>query len=456
MGGGSITGAGQIRGLWNSTSSPRTLTIEDVKDVSLASIDVHVENVNNSGRNLNLNATGRVEISLIDTSDVQTTGGDAGDVNISAGVISVGTIKAFAARSQSPQVNNGNITLNAVGAPAYDPNTAAGNTILNRLILSGSIATSVQKQSTATLTLNAGVYPNGVGAVVGDVFTNGTTNVLTPGYIVQWTTAATTATVSSSANPVCPGTAVSFTANVTSAGSGTPVGAVQFQTNGVNCGSTVPLSGGSAVSPAVVLPVGNSVVTAVYSGNTNFAASTAADFTQTVRSNSVPVAKNISLGAVSNAPSTVKIIGGSNAPTDADGDALLVTAVTQGTNGTVATDGTNVTYTATNAFTGTDFFTYRVGDACGNSTPATATVAVIASSAGFNQLKPTGSVINGTVVLNYLGLPGYNCALEWATNLTPPVSWRPLITNTVATNGLLNFTNTSSALLNFFRARYFP
>jgi hypothetical protein len=162
------------------------------------------------------------------------------------------------------------------------------------------------------------------------------------------------------------------------------------------------------------------------------------------------------MGALSNSPSTMQIIGSSQSPTDADGDALLVTAVTQGTNGTVVTDGTNVTYTATNIFTGLDTFTYTVSDACSGSSPATVTVSVIANSAGFNRLAPAGSVINGTAVLNYLGLPGYHCVLEWATNLTPPIAWQPLITNTVATNGTLSFTNNSVLPLNFFRARYFP
>ena len=483
LGGGSILGSGVIMGMLDSQSSPRVLRIDEVNHVSLASIDLHVLDVASGGRNLTITASGKVEIGSIDNRDVQTMGGDAGDVNISAGMISVGPIQTSAARNSDPPatVNNGNITLNALGSPFYDPTTAAGNTIKNRLILSGLLSTAtgtlthrygnitlrgvvvelkpdfgMKQPAAAAMTLNAGVYPNGVGATAGDVFNNQTTNALPPGHVVQWTTSPTMTVVTSSANPACPGSAVSFTATVTAAGSGTPAGTVQFQTNGVSFGNAATLLGGSATSVPVVLPAGNRVVTAVYNGNTNYGASISCSFLQTVRSNSMPMASHLSMGAFSSAPSTLKIIGGSLAPTDVDADTLLVTAVTPGSKGSVTTDGTNVTYTATSLFTGVDTFTYTVSDACSSSVPATVTVAVLADSAGFNELTPVGSIVNNAVVLTYLGLPDYHCTLEWTTNLSRPITWVPVVTNTVATNGWLTFTNTLPALPSFFRTRYFP
>ena len=480
MGGGSILGSGQISGIWNTTSSPRVLTIEGVCDVSLAYIDVHVENVNNSGRNLNIRASGRVDIGWIDNSDLQNSGGNAGDVNISAAVISVGSIRAFAARDRAPTVNNGNIALSALGAPTYDPNIPSGNTIQNRLFLSGLIATttnavtnlvgnitlqgvavqlkpgfSVQKMSNATLSLNVGVYPNGVGAVATDVFSNATSNVLTPSYVVQWTTLPTMTTVRSPANPACSGSRLSFSATVTVAGGETPAGTVQFKTNGVNYGSAVPLIGGLATSPATTaLPAGSSLITAIYAGNTNYGATTG-ELAQVIRSNSAPAAVSFLMGALSSTPATVRIIGGTRSPTDAQGDPLVVTAVTQGTNGTVTTDGTNVTYTATNLSAAVDTFIYTVGDGCANS-PATITVGIIGDTVGFNHLTPVGVVGNNSIVLSYLGLPGNNCAMDWATNLGEPIDWQALVTNMILTNGLLRFTNTSPAPVNFYRSRYFP
>lgn len=62
--------------------------------------------------------------------------------------------------------------------------------------------------------------------------------------------------------------------------------------------------------------------------------------------------------------------------TDADGDNLSVTAVTQGAHGTVtiANGGTSVSYRPRNGFSGKDSFTYTISD--GNSGTSTATVTV--------------------------------------------------------------------------------
>lgn len=75
---------------------------------------------------------------------------------------------------------------------------------------------------------------------------------------------ATTTTVTSSANPSTYGSAVSFSATVTSAG-GTPTGTVQFAVDGSPLGGPVALAGGSASSPSIAtLAVGSHAVTADY------------------------------------------------------------------------------------------------------------------------------------------------------------------------------------------------
>ncbi len=76
--------------------------------------------------------------------------------------------------------------------------------------------------------------------------------------------AATTTAVTSSANPSTYGSAISFTATVTSAG-GTPTGTVQFAVDGSPFGGPVPLAGGSASSLLIsTLAVGTHPVTAEY------------------------------------------------------------------------------------------------------------------------------------------------------------------------------------------------
>ena len=53
--------------------------------------------------------------------------------------------------------------------------------------------------------------------------------------------------------------------------------------------------------------------------------------------------------------------------TDADGDALTVTAVTQGASGSVTTDGTAVNYTPGASFMSSDTFTYTISDGFGGT-----------------------------------------------------------------------------------------
>ena len=88
----------------------------------------------------------------------------------------------------------------------------------------------------------------------------------------------TAITLTSTANPSPYGQPLNFTATVApiNPALGTPPGTVQFQTNGVNFGDPVILSGGKATSttlpPTLLLGVYN--VSALYSGDTDFTAGT--------------------------------------------------------------------------------------------------------------------------------------------------------------------------------------
>ena len=81
--------------------------------------------------------------------------------------------------------------------------------------------------------------------------------------------ATPTVSVTSSVNPSDLGQSVKFTATVTS-GSGTPTGTVQFKDGGVNLGSAQSLTNGTAELTTATLSSGNHVITAEYSGDTNF------------------------------------------------------------------------------------------------------------------------------------------------------------------------------------------
>lgn len=69
---------------------------------------------------------------------------------------------------------------------------------------------------------------------------------------------------------------VGYTATVTSAASGSPTGTVQFYDRSVVLGTPVAVVAGQAVLPAATFSAGTHSVTAVYLGDSNFAASTSA------------------------------------------------------------------------------------------------------------------------------------------------------------------------------------
>ena len=70
------------------------------------------------------------------------------------------------------------------------------------------------------------------------------------------------------------------------------------------------------------------------------------------------------------------IVGVLGNDSDIDGDALTVTAVTQGSSGTVTHNGTSVTYTPSGNFNGADSFNYVVSDGNGGADTGTVNVTV--------------------------------------------------------------------------------
>jgi CshA-type fibril repeat protein len=115
-------------------------------------------------------------------------------------------------------------------------------------------------------------------------------------------------------------------------------------------------------------------------------------------------------------PVVIDVLANDNDP---DGDALTVSAVTQGSAGTVTHDGSQVTYTPGGAFTETDSFTYTASDATGNT--ASATVTVFRSdcvTSWSDDLEPAPEP--GWAFTNANG--GLVTATTWAHTLDPAAS----------------------------------
>ncbi|MCX6896494.1 MAG: Ig-like domain-containing protein [Verrucomicrobia bacterium] len=164
----------------------------------------------------------------------------------------------------------------------------------------------------------------------------------------------------------------------------------------------------------------------------------------TIAVNRAPTASNISLGAQAGVVQTLPIITSTkHAPSDADGDTLTISAVTQGTNsGAVAISGGSVTYSKSAA--GADSFTYTVSDGRGGFATNTVTVNVTAVvNQQTAQLSFNGS---GNAVLVFWGVPGTSYTIQKSSNLS---TWTDL--TTVSANdtntqpyGRISFTDTGA------------
>lgn len=193
-----------------------------------------------------------------------------GTLSITKASTTVAITASAATITVGASVNFTAILTSTVGTPSGSISFMNGATVLGTVPLTGLTATY------ATTNLPLGV--NSITAVYsGDTnFTSLTSNALTE----TVSKIPTTVTVMTSSATVVTGTNVTFTATLASA-TGTPSGSVLFMT-GTTALSTVPLNGLTATYSTSALPIGMDSITAVYSGDANFSASTSSSLTETV------------------------------------------------------------------------------------------------------------------------------------------------------------------------------
>ncbi|HYL66467.1 MAG TPA: Ig-like domain repeat protein, partial [Nitrosopumilaceae archaeon] len=174
--------------------------------------------------------------------------------------ISISTTTTTLASSQNPSTISHSVTFTATVSPSTATGTVQFNdssTILGTGVVSSGHATFT------TSSLSIGSH-NIVAKYLGDANDATSNSSALTQTVNQITT--TTAVVSSSANPSSFGQSVSFTVTITP---NTATGTVQFAIDGVNTGSPVTLSGGTATISSSSLSVGTHTITAAYSGDTN-------------------------------------------------------------------------------------------------------------------------------------------------------------------------------------------
>ncbi|MCE9653470.1 MAG: tandem-95 repeat protein [Nitrosarchaeum sp.] len=89
--------------------------------------------------------------------------------------------------------------------------------------------------------------------------------------------------------------------------------------------------------------------------------------------NDAPIAQNDTASTIENTPIIIPVL---NNDSDVDDNLLIINSITQGSNGTITTNSTTITYTPHLNFTGTDSFIYTISDGVNTSNSAMVTVIV--------------------------------------------------------------------------------
>ena len=185
----------------------------------------------------------------------------------------------------------------------------------------------------------------------------------------------TTTTLGSSANPSGYLDALAFTSIIKTNGvaDGAATGSVTFFANGIAF-STNAVSSGSATSANLsTLPRGTNLITAVYSGDANYSASTNT-LTQTV-ANHPPIASNASYTRVAGQDTlSIPLSDLLTVVSDADGDGISLINIGISSRGiTPVNDGLYLRYNNPNNVN--DQFTFTVADGFGGTNTATVNIA---------------------------------------------------------------------------------
>ncbi|HTB83338.1 MAG TPA: YDG domain-containing protein [Candidatus Sulfotelmatobacter sp.] len=357
-----------------------------------------------------------------------------------------------------------NLTLSGTSAGNYylaaTNITATANITVRPLAVT---ATGVNKTYDGTTATTATLADN---RLVGDVFTdtygsaafsssavgNGKTITVTGIYVAGTdagnysltnTTATTTANIlaavsglafNSSVNPAGYLGNVTFTATLPSDATGT----VTLFTNGVSFASGAPGSGAFAASLAS-LPRATNLVTAIYSGDANYAAAT--NSLSEIITNHPPQTGYFTFSVTNGISLKVSLSSLLTATVDPDGDAVsLVNVSSTSTNGMpIATNSTLLLFRNTNYVN--DSFSYVVKDNYGGFATGQVYVAsVIAPFTGQNTTLFTGGSSN---LLTFHGIPDYSYVVQRSVNL---LTWKSISTNTAGNTGAINYMDTFADL----------
>jgi autotransporter-associated beta strand protein len=129
--------------------------------------------------------------------------------------------------------------------------------------------------------------------------------------------------------------------------------------------------------------------------------------------------------------------------TDADNDTLTVTAAGSPTaHGTTVLEASDVKYTPTTGYTGSDSYTYTISDGNGGTAVGTVNVTVTDNGGGSPNVVagPTFDSGTGTFSVTFAGIPGYEYTVEYAVGSAAP-PWTKLENVIAGSDGLFTVTD---------------
>jgi len=208
----------------------------------------------------------------------------AGNANLSGStsaalsqVVNGATTTTTATSSPNPSNFAQSVTLSATIQLAFGGSATGTVTFFDGATSLGSASVSANAAQLSLATLTAGAHSI-TAKYNGDANFSANTSATITQTVNQGSTATT---VVSNLNPSAFAQSVTFTASVQSSAGGSPTGTVTFFDGGSSLGS-VNLSGASAQLTVSSLSVGSHSITAKYSGDSSFAASTSGSLTETV------------------------------------------------------------------------------------------------------------------------------------------------------------------------------
>jgi len=329
------------------------------------------------------------------------------------------------------------LTLIATPLPSYGLGAPTGSVTFT--VDSVAQTPITLSNGTASLTIGAGALSVGSHSVSyiysGDSNYSGSTS--TTGS-VSVATVSTTSSVSTSASSGAPGASVTLTATVVGAPGTNPTGTVTFYSNGTSIGNGPVSASGSAGGVATLawtLPsVGSYSITATYSGDSNYAPSTASAITETVAyaSSSTSLSTSASSVVPGQAVTLTATVSGSGAtPTGTVTFSATSTGASQGVLGTVAlVNGVSV-YNGL-VWGGTDTITATYN---GNS---------YYSSSTSNSVTVSNAPVKGVLTLNWPYINWGQAVSYGGSSGAWPVVLQNLTGVTVATP-TLNFSGAGAA-----------